>query len=299
MTSLSVSPALANSPAKAVFVGKANIQDITNPLNVISIAGNQTLQVSMTDRGEPGFGDDISIIVYRDANVYFSSNWNGTNTNLQVLDGGNIKVHSIANFATGSTNSVTTLTSSAPTGAIAGQQIVFTATVTGGGAIKPTGTVLFVDVTKNAVLGTGTINTTTGVVSLTTGSLSVGMHEIAVYYGGDSRYAPSGRSIHQLVNTAFVSRPNNVSKDDAKTPELFLKTAIGPNPSTTHFTLQVRSNSDEVIQVMVKDMLGRPVEILKLPADRTLDFGHRYYAGTYFVQVRQGKKTVVEKIIKL
>jgi hypothetical protein len=299
MSSLSVSPALANSPAKAVFVGKANIQDITDPLNVISIAGNQTLQVSMTDRGEPGFADDISIIVYRDANVYFSSNWNGTSTQLQVLDGGNIKVHSTANYVTGTANSITTIASSLNP-AFVGQAITFTATVSGAGSIKPTGLVTFVDVTKNVTLGSGTINTTTGVATIAVAGMSAGLHEITAFYGGDVRYVQSGASLDQTVNAALAFRSSILKSDDTKkAPELFLTTAVGPNPSATHFTLQVKTNSNEVIHVTVKDMLGRPVEILKLPADRTLDFGHRYYAGSYFVQVQQGKKTVVEKIIKL
>ena len=41
-------------PAKATFNGKANIQDITNPYAPEGIDGNGTLQVTMTDKGEPG-----------------------------------------------------------------------------------------------------------------------------------------------------------------------------------------------------------------------------------------------------
>ena len=73
---------------------KANIQDITNPLNVIPLDGNATLQVKMTDMGEPGSSDKIAITVWnKDGGTWFSSNWNGTSTIEQVLGGGNLKVH--------------------------------------------------------------------------------------------------------------------------------------------------------------------------------------------------------------
>jgi hypothetical protein len=90
MTSLSV-----NGTAKmAIFNGKANIQDITDPNNVIPIDGNATLQVTMTDNGEPGSSDKIGITVWnKSGGLWFSSNWNGTQTVEQTLSGGNLVVH--------------------------------------------------------------------------------------------------------------------------------------------------------------------------------------------------------------
>jgi hypothetical protein len=99
MTSLTVSPkscpnATPTSPCTAVFNGKASIQDITDPLAPVSIDGNATLQVTMTDRGEPGNTDMISITVWnKSGGLWFSSNWNGTRTVEQYLIGGNLVVH--------------------------------------------------------------------------------------------------------------------------------------------------------------------------------------------------------------
>ena len=91
MTSLIVN---TSCPKTATFNGKANIQDITDPLNVISLGGNQTLQVKMTDMGDPGSSDKIAITVWNpQGGVWFASNWNGTTTIEQVLGGGNLKVH--------------------------------------------------------------------------------------------------------------------------------------------------------------------------------------------------------------
>ena len=96
MTSLATQVAPITSPttpSTATFNGKANIQDITNPLAAISIDGNATLQVQMSDKGEPGSSDSIAITVWNKAGgLWFSSNWNGTKTVEQTLDGGNLQV---------------------------------------------------------------------------------------------------------------------------------------------------------------------------------------------------------------
>jgi len=76
----------------ATFNGKANIQDITDPLAPISIDGNATLQVTMTDYGQPT-KDTIAITVWnKSGGMWFSSNWTGTKTQEQTLGGGNLAV---------------------------------------------------------------------------------------------------------------------------------------------------------------------------------------------------------------
>ena len=91
MTSLAVQPSTAGGTA--TFNGKASIQDITDPLNVIAVDGNATLQVEMTDNGEPGSADMIGITVWnKSGGLWFASNWNGAKTTQKILAGGNIKV---------------------------------------------------------------------------------------------------------------------------------------------------------------------------------------------------------------
>ena len=96
MTSLSINTAITGSHPypTATFNGKSNIQDITNPLVPISIDGNATLQVTMTDKGEPGSSDTIAITVWnKSGGMWYSSNWTGTTTKEQILGGGNLQVH--------------------------------------------------------------------------------------------------------------------------------------------------------------------------------------------------------------
>jgi|GEM_PF-2642127 len=94
MTSLSVNAAVATAKT-AVFNGKANMTDITNPLMPVPLGGNLTLQVTMTDRGEPGINDQIGITVYNNAGgIFYASNWSGTRTAEMNLRGGNLVVNS-------------------------------------------------------------------------------------------------------------------------------------------------------------------------------------------------------------
>jgi hypothetical protein len=104
MTSLGVNISDPNAQ-KATFVSKSNLTDITNPLAPVSLGGNLSLQVNMTDRGEPGTNDDIAISLYNGSTLMYSSYWTGTNTAPMLLAGGNLIVHS--GFSLGSTSSIT------------------------------------------------------------------------------------------------------------------------------------------------------------------------------------------------
>ena len=83
----------ATTPCTGVFNGRANVQDITNPLSPVSVDGGATLQVSVTDRGEPGSSDDNAITLFdKNGGLLFASKWDGVRTVPQVLSGGNIQV---------------------------------------------------------------------------------------------------------------------------------------------------------------------------------------------------------------
>ena len=89
--SLNLTP-LPNGLSKATFVAKASITDITNPLAPISLGGNKSLQIQITDAGEPGSSDTISITLSDASGLLFSSRWNGSESVEQLLGGGNLQV---------------------------------------------------------------------------------------------------------------------------------------------------------------------------------------------------------------
>jgi len=84
--------ASAQCPIAATFQGKANLNDVTLPTPV-SLGGNLTLQMALTDKGEPGSFDTMAITISDGSTMLFSSMWNGTQTAQKALDGGNLVVH--------------------------------------------------------------------------------------------------------------------------------------------------------------------------------------------------------------
>ena len=84
--------ATATCPIKANFQAKANLNDVTGA-TAVSIAGNLTLTMSMTDKGDPGSSDTLGITVYNGNTLWLSSQWNGTQTVDKLLDGGNLVAH--------------------------------------------------------------------------------------------------------------------------------------------------------------------------------------------------------------
>jgi hypothetical protein len=90
--------ATAACPIKATFTASASIQDVTDPLNVISIEGSATVQLDIFDFGEPGSTgpgpDTMAITVWNKSNnLWYSSKWSGSVSLNQKLDGGNVVVH--------------------------------------------------------------------------------------------------------------------------------------------------------------------------------------------------------------
>ena len=78
---------------RGTVVGKASIQDVTDPSAPIPLASDATLRVTVDDNGEPGvFVDAIAITVLKDGALWFSSHWSGTSSLDQTISGGNFQV---------------------------------------------------------------------------------------------------------------------------------------------------------------------------------------------------------------
>jgi hypothetical protein len=72
-----------------------------------------------------------------------------------------------------------------------------------------------------------------------------------------------------------------------------------PNPSTSYFTLVIRSDSKEAVSMLVSDAVGRMLEAKKgMSPNTSLHMGQNLKPGVYFVQVVQGGKVVTLKLVK-
>jgi len=72
-----------------------------------------------------------------------------------------------------------------------------------------------------------------------------------------------------------------------------------PNPAKTSFQLNCNTTSQEVMTIKVMDAQGRCVNEIKTNAQQTLLFGNELNAGTYLIEVRQGKKRKTVRAVKL
>jgi hypothetical protein len=77
-----------------------------------------------------------------------------------------------------------------------------------------------------------------------------------------------------------------------------LSVRVLPNPSTSHFTLQLSSAKRERVTIRVMDMLGRVVETRTVATGTNVQIGHTYRPGTYLAEVVQGAEKLTLKLIK-
>ena len=83
---------------KGAFNGAASLSDITNPLLPVELANDLTLYVNMTDRGNPGTNDGISIRLWNYSTLYYSSKLVKGQSVEMKLAGGDLIVHSSFNL---------------------------------------------------------------------------------------------------------------------------------------------------------------------------------------------------------
>ena len=78
-----------------------------------------------------------------------------------------------------------------------------------------------------------------------------------------------------------------------------LKLNVAPNPSSNFFTITTKSPGVELINIIVRDVLGRVVERkFNIAPNGNIIIGHRLVAGIYFVELIQGNQIEKLKLIK-
>lgn len=87
--------------------------------------------------------------------------------------------------------------------------------------------------------------------------------------------------------------------EDKKKDEPFSVQVIG-NPSTSFFTLKLQSQRTQAIQLRVTDATGRMVDSrANNQPNSTVQIGHNYAPGTYFVELMQGADRKVVQLMKI
>ncbi|MEO7522529.1 MAG: T9SS type A sorting domain-containing protein, partial [Ferruginibacter sp.] len=77
-----------------------------------------------------------------------------------------------------------------------------------------------------------------------------------------------------------------------------LEVKIFPNPTVSDFKLEVLTQGSEEITVRVLDNLGRLYKNFKVMPNQVIALGAELKAGSYLVEVRQGRIVKTTKVIK-
>ena len=80
--------------------------------------------------------------------------------------------------------------------------------------------------------------------------------------------------------------------------EIGIDVNVFPNPSVNDFKMVVTTTGKEQISVRVMDIAGRTFKQMTLMPGEVLKFGNELKAGTYMVEIRQGRNVATRKVIK-
>ena len=212
-----------------------------------------------------------------------------------------------------SKNSTTTTVRSSAGASTFGQQVTFTATVTGNapGSVTPTGLVNFFDTTTNTDLGNA--NLSSGHATLTTASLPVGANVFTVSYLGDGNFLPSSTSTLTvtiqpsifvlnatlsgaltLSGNASINIPGNVVVDSNATSAL----SESGNAQVTATSIQVVGNVQESGNATLTGTLttGAPVLADPLAGLRAPDPNNLGLTNQGSVNLTRGSLTISQGI---
>lgn len=85
---------------------------------------------------------------------------------------------------------------------------------------------------------------------------------------------------------------------DPEADEIF-SVKVSPNPSSVGFNLEVNGNTNEQLNLLIRDLLGRIVERINCAYASRLAIGAKLEKGIYFVELRQGKQRKVVRVVKI
>jgi hypothetical protein len=108
----------------------------------------------------------------------------------------------------------------------------------------------------------------------------------------------SASAFSAAVNVWLKACPTTARTEEA--PVAAFSAIAYPSPFTENFTLNVTTPSEDKVQVMVYDMIGKLVDQREVsPTDAaTLEIGDRFPSGVYNVIVTQGDNTKTLRVIK-
>ena len=133
------------------------------------------------------------------------------------------------------------------------------------------------------------LTTPTGFITTNT-QYSVKVRPLNV--NGANNLAYSNACNFSTANALFKMMNNNIIFD--------FDVQVAPNPYKEGFEIKLTTNSDEDVELLVYDVLGKIIDKMNLSKKdlESLSIGKNYSSGVYSVKVIQGQETKTIKIIK-
>ena len=125
------------------------------------------------------------------------------------------------------------------------------------------------------------ISDPTAVLNLDGGNIQV---RSSVVNGGSSGTTQTARVVTQVKEIPAESVLFNIK--------------AYPNPTANQFTLVIEGGSNEKVEVLVYDLLGRTVKHIENSDNQLINFGEELQADTYIVVVSQGTNRKTLRLIK-
>ena len=101
------------------------------------------------------------------------------------------------------------------------------------------------------------------------------------------------KKVLKLVTTGCAT-----SFAKSATPASSMSVNVFPNPTTSNFNVQVITAGNESIKVRVLDIQGRQIKSITINPYETITIGAELKAGSYIIEVRQGKNIKTTRILK-
>lgn len=115
--------------------------------------------------------------------------------------------------------------------------------------------------------------------------------QVSIEIGGE--FGPFGK-------VCTLTTPGGARSTEPAVKAVEFQATASPNPFADNFKLDVKTSTDELIQVRVYDMLGKQIEVRNVTVSSITDLevGTNYPAGVYNVIVSQGDNVKTLRVIK-
>ncbi len=121
----------------------------------------------------------------------------------------------------------------------------------------------------------------------------------SIYVQSKNNCTTGAKKVLKLVTTGCVTPVFAKTSAHSESKNESIRLNVFPNPTTSDFNVQVKGAINEsLITIRVMDLEGRVMKVMNVMPEQNMSVGSDLKAGTYLMEVRQGKNLATQKVIK-